>query len=732
MELEDWVCVSPVELQTKKYLTQLTGILQKQRLSQRVQVIGLGNLGDVLRLIGRPEGSEIVLQKALLLAKNFPNSSNFSNQILLSLANTERTLYNQAKNQYQLTSEPIFHEQARVRATSTLKKASQIYEKILGLNQSRNSTAIRVQVNQLSLFLELIEWERINSLVSKVLQDRYFLQLYVKQLSTTDFRELPAIESIYTQINFVSSLIKISQDFELNRILTSENIKPLSVALSHANEAYRKAEKLNNIRAKSYALGIIGEIYSYQDKLNISEEYLSKALLLAKSVKAYDIAYNFQQKLGALYQRIGSIKSAEKIYADAINSLDIVRSSIMSINPEFQFNFKEKVEPVYREYMELLLKQSQPDFKKIIQIDKQLKLAELENFLQCGKLNITTKNNLKESTTLAPIIYFINSIKQVEIIVKTPDGNFHHHTADKELVSRNINNLIKIIQSNHFFNLEEKFFLTYSQTLYKELIAPIKKYLPSSGELVFVLDNYFQNVPIGMLHDGKDYLIKYYNISIALSSELREVIAFKNEQLKVVFAGISESNPNLKKHSELNRVSPLPEVEEEVALVKENTVNMKLLLNERFTSKYFQQSILEKSEFPIVHISTHGQFSSDPEKTFILAWDKPINIREFDSILRNQNTIELLILSACQTANGDARSALGLAGTAVMAGAHNTLATLWLVDSSSTVEVMGDFYKGLKKGFNKSEALQQAQLTLLKNPKYAHPYYWAPFILLGR
>ncbi|WP_317986615.1 CHAT domain-containing protein [Nostoc sp. MS1] len=138
----------------------------------------------------------------------------------------------------------------------------------------------------------------------------------------------------------------------------------------------------------------------------------------------------------------------------------------------------------------------------------------------------------------------------------------------------------------------------------------------------------------------------------------------------------------------------------------------------------------------ILHISTHGQFSSDPSRTGFLAYDRQINIGEFDSLLRNKSQItpqmiELLVLSACQTAKGNKRSALGIAGVAVQAGARSTVASLWLVEAESTVLLMQEFYRGLNNGLTKAEALRQAQLSLKSNPKYSHPYFWSPFILVG-
>jgi CHAT domain-containing protein len=138
-----------------------------------------------------------------------------------------------------------------------------------------------------------------------------------------------------------------------------------------------------------------------------------------------------------------------------------------------------------------------------------------------------------------------------------------------------------------------------------------------------------------------------------------------------------------------------------------------------------------------VHLATHGQFSSTVQDTFILTWDNRITPQQFQELfqvqLRNQaQPIELLVLSACQTATGDKRAALGVAGVAVRSGARSTLATLWAVNDQSTADLMINFYRELAQpNLTKAEALRRAQLALLQQPQYRHPLYWAPFVLVG-
>jgi CHAT domain-containing protein len=142
----------------------------------------------------------------------------------------------------------------------------------------------------------------------------------------------------------------------------------------------------------------------------------------------------------------------------------------------------------------------------------------------------------------------------------------------------------------------------------------------------------------------------------------------------------------------------------------------------------------------VVHIATHGQFSSDPEGTFILLWDRVLNVRELDNLLRPTNRLEseivdLLVLSACETAAGDKRASLGLAGVAVRTGARSTLATLWQVNDESTAALMGLFYQKLSENpaIAKAEALRQAQLELWKNiaQDWQVPFFWASYVLVG-
>lgn len=207
--------------------------------------------------------------------------------------------------------------------------------------------------------------------------------------------------------------------------------------------------------------------------------------------------------------------------------------------------------------------------------------------------------------------------------------------------------------------------------------------------------------------------------------------AIAPEELRALTAGLTEARLGF---------SALPGVDRELAEIAAN-VPSRSILNGEFTALSLGEQIAQTS-FPVVHLATHGQFSSNPEETFILTYDEKILMAEFQTLLRSRENrggsnsqispIELLVLSACQTATGDKRAALGLAGVAVRSRARSTLATLWSVKDDSTSELMADFYREFSAAnMSKAEALRRAQVALLQQPQYQHPFYWAPFILVG-
>jgi CHAT domain-containing protein len=178
----------------------------------------------------------------------------------------------------------------------------------------------------------------------------------------------------------------------------------------------------------------------------------------------------------------------------------------------------------------------------------------------------------------------------------------------------------------------------------------------------------------------------------------------------------------------------LPGVSTELqALQKLYPVN--LLVNQDFVFSNLERE-LHDEQLSIVHIASHGQFEGEVEKSFLLTFDGKLTMERLDQFVGlfkfRDTPLEMLTLSGCETAAGDDQAALGLAGIAIKAGARSALATLWRVNDPAASLLTVEFYRQLQEPTaSRASALQRAQLHLLENPRYQHPGYWAPFLLLN-
>jgi len=368
---------------------------------------------------------------------------------------------------------------------------------------------------------------------------------------------------------------------------------------------------------------------------------------------------------------------------------------------------------------------SQANLKKAREVLEALQLAELDNFFgdACLKTQPVQIDNID---TKAAVIYPIILSDRLEVILSIPHQPLRHYTTQlsREKVEATLKQLYSSLSPG--YPNDER--LRFSDQVYNWLIKPAETVLSGSDikTLVFIPDGFFRNLPMAVLYDGKQYLIAKYNVALSPGLQLFAQ-GLKQEKLSGLAAGLTEARQGFK---------PLPGVAEAVAEIKQE-ITSKVLLNGEFTNESFKKAI-ESQPFPVVHLATHGQFSSNPDETFLLTWSARISIKDFDLLFQNRNLvggepIELLVMSACQTATGDNRATLGLAGFALGYGARSTVASLWSVSDESTANLMSEFYQQLiaNKGVSKAEALRQAQLNVLQNPQFKHPYFWAAFVLVG-
>ena len=655
-----------------------------------LKVLGLHNLGIALQGVGDLARSQRVLVESLTLGEGLDLDRS---GIFTSLGNTARM-------------------------ADDIEVALDFYQQAASAARNR-ANRVEAQLNQLSLWVERPEeWDQTG--------DR--LALLVAGIRENLDRLPPSRMTVYARVNLAASAIELqgNADFPL-RFPDIARLTSTAVDL---------ARDLGDPRAEAYALGLLGHLYERTEQWPEARELTQKALFLAKGIDAAEIAARWQWQLGRILTAQGEISAAVEVYADAVKTLQSLRSDLIAIDRDLQFSFRESVEPVYRELVSLLLLPPQPG-QPIPQENLQqarwaieaLQVAQLDNFFQEACLD-TEPVQIDQIDPTAAVIYPIILPDRLAVIVSRPNRPLLHY--ETVLPQEEIEAAIGQLRRNLHFMFPDRIRLEDSQQLYDWLIRPAEAALATSDTetLVFVLDGPLRNLPMAVLHDGERYLVERYQMAIAPGLQLLETEMLALGQnganaYKAIAAGLTEAR---------GEFEALPEVEWEVTQIASD-LNARVLLDRDFTYGALQEQ-LNTNSFPIVHLATHGQFSSNVEETFLIAWDGPINVKDLNQLLRERamlHPIELLVLSACQTATGDSRAALGLAGFAVRSGARSTLATLWSVQDRSTAELMVEFYRQLAQNpaLGKAGALRQAQLTLLNGSKYNHPYYWAPFVLVG-
>ena len=673
-----------------------------------LKATGLRNLGKVLRLGGDLDQSHQILTLSLAVIQRLPNSSQAESETLLSLGNTERTLAKRADN---------------LRDIETAKKYTQSaldnYEKAAAI-ATFPLTRLQAQLNRLSLLIELNQISDSPALLSQI-----FSQI----------NALPASrESVYAAVNLAENLLKIDSKQEAQFI-----VKILDSAI-------QQAESLPDQKAKSYALGTLGKLYEKTKYWSKATKFTQNALLIAQQINAPDMTYQWQWQLGRLIQSNfaensdGKEGSREAIayYTEAFNTLNNLRSDLVSLNPEIQFSFRENVEPVYRELVSLLLLSPNPGIQNLLQarnVMEALQLAELDNFFRdaCATPNSV---NIDELDKQAAIIYPIILKERLEIVLKLPgQNNLRHYTnsISEIQVDGAVEQLLTALTKRSTSLSQVK---KTSQQIYDWLIKPLKTDLESEPikTLVFVLDGSLRNIPPAALYDGNQYLIEKYAVVVTPGLQLINPKPLSRNNIRAIIAGASNA-PSFQAEG----LSPIDNVTLELAAIAKQITQKEKLENQNFKQENIESKI-NSAPFNLVHIATHGKFSSNPQDTFLLDWNKRIKVRDLDSLFRvkdptKSTSIDLLILSACETATGDKRAALGLAGVAIRAGASSTLATLWQVNDASTAEFMTRFYQQLKNPqISKAEAVRNTQIAFLtdySDTDYNRPYHWAAFTLVG-
>jgi CHAT domain-containing protein len=716
--------------------------LQKQS-NSALKVRGLLSLGNALLSLGKPKnaadpdlGALQVLDRALKIANDI-DDQHLAAQIKLSLGNTLQTIGGEqlvpAIATYQeITSSvyPLVKVQAKLNlyrlANDKVSIARAKYQKIK-LEDIRAEAKLDAERNLFSLS----QFER------SLLQPKQFLADIRTEIENIP----PTTDTIYIHINLAEAIIarlknerKPQQSIFVDRDLLIQVSQLLTTAIG-------QARSIKDARGEAQALGSLGHLYELTSQYSEAQQLTERALIIVENLPAPDIAYELNWQLGRVLavSKPKNTSSAIAAYSQAVSHLKSLRNDLNTTDKDLQFTFRDRVEPIYREYVNLLLRDDDKTSEKNLEMARDsiesLQVAELEDFLRQGCLDKYTVQ-LDKIDRNAIIIYPIVLPDRIAVIAKIPDQQLLYHSekiSAKELRAA-VSDLREKIESSRtefVFDNYRTEFKQQSKRVYDLILAPLASKLQQTNNktLVFILDDALRNLPMSVLYDGKKYLAEKYNLALAPGLELVPPQSDKNRgQKQALLGGVSEQQGTF---------SALPQVKPELEAIGKLLPNEKLI-NSQFNNQLISNN-LTAGNSQIVHFATHGEFSSKPEDTFLLTWNDRLDLNQFSSLLRNRGIrsgreIDLLILTACYSAQGDNRALLGLAGVAIQSRAKSTIASLWRSDDEATPILITDFYQNLiTKKLGKAESLRKAQLFLLNHPnaKYHAPYYWGSFVLVG-
>ncbi|MBD2234819.1 CHAT domain-containing protein [Phormidium tenue] len=695
------------------------------------EVAALGSLGEAYRLLGDYPAAEAVLQKGLQLVQEL-GYGQFEGPLLNSLGSIfqRRSRIDnrraEAASQLGLTGiANTFSSQAQGQA----QQAQQLLEQALESAQGQGNLAA--------------EWQtRLNLLPLYQQQDNSAAVGVTRQRLSELIAQLPASRTLaYGAIALGRSYQPVGTTFRC--VMPGDEAQ----AQIWLDRGAAIATQINDYRAQSFALGELGHLRECQGQLAAAMALTQQAQIAAtQGLEVADSLYLWQWQAGRIDRRQGNLDAALAAYTQAVTTLESIRTEILVADRDVQFDFRDTVEPLYRELIELQLsgvaslqaaKQDLPPTDSALEsalvTADALRLAELQNYFgnDCILNPVAqARVDLLAQSANTAVISSVVLPQRTALIVNLPNQ-------PPQLIWIDNSSQLRDTVVQFRLGLEafytEPYDTTVAQQLYGQLIKPLEPALKAGSitTLVFIHDGFLRSVPMAALYDGDQFLIEKYAVATTPALTLTTAAAPRPENLQALVLGSSQAVVAAGR-----RFPPIPAVPTEVASVLAALPGSQALLDEAFGQAQLQQA-LQETPFSILHFATHGQFSPDPRENFIITGQgETVTFGQLESFIQAGNSnspqIDLVMLTACETAAGDDRSTLGLAGVAIRAGARSAIASLWQADDATTAQIAQDFYRFLKEPhLNKAQALQQAQIQAIQRGASVTPGKWAPLILVG-
>jgi CHAT domain-containing protein len=687
--------------------------IRQTNLPLALQVQVLNNLGEVLRLVGNLAASQVTLAQAWEVAK--PLNVRAKSEILLSIANNLRDLGNRDRDRTNKLQSPSFSGMVCPTQPVSALPAHRYYQQAIACYQAAGG--LTAQLNLLNLQVETAHWLKQHDQTSKINNWQFQQAELIAKIKPQLLSPAQTYSGLNQQINFVRSLVGIAQWSLAEQLLQS---------------AIATAKTIDSPTALVNAIGTLGWLNEQAGRWTAALGLTQQALALVGADD--DHLYQWEWQLARILRQQPQPDStkSQAAYERAVIALEKTRRNLRVINADAQFALRDSVEPLYRELVDLSLQSRQPNLPQVIAQIDALQLAELENFLQCqltiARTGVRSVNEFAEDSG-AVVFYPIILADRLELILRLPGNKFQRVVVPvKQAMLEDTIERFRQNLSQPQFGWDE----APAGQLYDWLIRPAQKYLGADTKnLVFVMDGMLQNMPVAALYDRQlqEYAIDQYPLAVTPGLKILGAKQSGKKRSNILIGGLTTKSIPVIGGKRLVGYEALQYAETEVQGVKRLFPRSTELVGANFTVANIRRSLSEQV-YGIIHLATHGTFSSDPRQTFIVTdGGGIINLDSLQEMLRQSGETELIVLSACETATGDRRATLGLAGVALKSGAASTLASLWSVDDGATADLMQGFYRSWNSGRSKAAALQAAQQSVRRD--YPHPYYWAAFMLVG-
>ncbi len=499
-------------------------------------------------------------------------------------------------------------------------------------------------------------------------------------------------------------------------------------------------------------------------------------------------------RAGRLQHRLGNDPAALASYLRAAQHLEAIRHDLPIEDEDGESTYKTLLKPIYLNLLDLMLKNvdgldgpEQPArLSSALDALELTHQAEMQDYLgdRCSVEAIKQRADAPLDAGVA-ILYTLVLEDRLEVVLRSNAGVSHHAVP---IAGPQLEEQVKQFR-RELADPGSSRYLETSQRFYRWLVGPFEEELSKWGvrELVVVPDGTLRLVPFAALHDGRRFVAERYAVSTVTGLTMTEAGMGRESRSVSLLAGLSSPGPvvntlismGFMESSTSGRAaarravaqSPVTAAQSpggaqtpsaaqspggpqagtesasaaalryELALpgvkteIQELTAlgKSKPLMNDDFTVARFESEVAT-GRYGMIHVASHGFFGDSAHDSFLMAFDDVIRMDDLQRVIADKSTqggaIELLTLSACETAEGNDRAPLGFAGAAIRARAKSVVGTLWAVSDEAASQFMEAFYSDMRK-HRKAEAFAAAQRSLIASTRFSHPFYWAPIVLIG-